>query len=310
MNKIQRIGYGLIVSVPLIVVSLIMSQAAAPVYAQEEADGGPDCKSCHPAFFEAWESGSHGMATTDSVFVQAWEDQGSPGQCLACHATGYDPKTKTWESDGIACESCHFPVTATHPLEPMGVQYSSDVCGSCHTETHFEWQVSSHRQEGLECIGCHDPHKTDLKTENSPELCSSCHSARADNFTHSAHSRNGLTCADCHLGDTNQEAGDGHGRQDHSFYVSLSTCTECHAYQLHDPVEVHPEQAITTEAEPIDAMTAVEHAAVIAEPKPVSPIGFTTVAGMVGVALGIILAPWLEKWRKWVGDLRNVEQEE
>lgn len=308
MKRIQRFGYGLIVAIPLIVVSLIIAQATAPVYAQDEEEGEPDCKGCHQVFYEAWKVGSHGMATTDTVFVDAWEAQGSPGQCLACHATGYDPKTKTWESDGIACESCHYPVTATHPLEPMGIQYSSEVCGSCHTETHFEWQVSSHRQEGLECIGCHDPHRTDLKTEGSSDLCSSCHETRAEDFTHSAHSRNGLTCADCHLGSTEQEPGDGHGRQDHSFYVSLSTCTECHAYQMHDPVEVHPEEAVP-EIEPIDAMTAIEQAAVVSEPKPVSPIGFTTVAGMVGVALGIILAPWLERWRTRLIDRKDESEE-
>jgi predicted CXXCH cytochrome family protein len=172
------------------------------------------------------------------------------------------------------------------------------MCGSCHTETHFEWQVSSHRQEGLECIGCHDPHQTSLKAEDSDDLCSSCHSTRAENFSHSAHSRSGLSCADCHLGSTEQEPGDGHGSQDHSFYVSLSTCTECHAYQLHDPEEVHPPEEVSPVEENLDAMASVEEVSVISEPKPVSPIGFTTVAGMVGVALGIIIAPWLERWRK------------
>ena len=297
MKKIERIGYGLLIAIPVMVVVFILSQATAPVFAQDEQPGKPDCKECHTAFYEAWEGGSHGMATTDSKFVEAWESQGSPGQCLTCHATGYDPKTYTWESDGIACETCHYPVTKTHPLEPMGIQYSSELCGSCHTETHFEWQVSAHRQEGLECIGCHDPHKTDLKVGDGQDICSTCHTNRAENFTHSAHSRNGLTCPDCHLGSTGEEPGDGHGSQDHSFYVSLSTCTECHAYQLHDPEEVHPTEPVN---EQLDALASVEQASVIAEPAPVSPIGFSTVAGMVGVALGIIIAPWLERWRQRV----------
>ena len=295
MKKIERIGYGILVAIPVAVVAFIVSQASMPVYAQGEDTGDPECKDCHEVFYDAWEGSAHGLATTDSVFVDAWEDQGSPGQCLACHATGYDPKTYTWESDGITCETCHYPVTATHPLEPMGMDYSSDLCGSCHTETYFEWQVSSHRQEGLECIGCHDPHKTGLKVENPEDLCASCHPTRADNFTHSAHSRNGLTCPDCHLGSTEQEPGDGHGSQDHSFYVSLSTCTECHAYQLHDPEEVHPAES---DNEQLDALASVEQVSVFAEPTPVSPIGFTTLAGMIGVALGIIIAPWLERWRQ------------
>jgi hypothetical protein len=295
MKWIERIGYGLLVAIPIVIVCLVISQAASPVYAQDQLPEKPDCKECHQAFYESWNNSAHGNSASNEMFKQVWEEQGEPGQCLACHATGYDPKMHTWESDGIACEICHSPVTLTHPLEPMGIQYSSELCGSCHTETHFEWQVSSHRQEGLECIGCHDPHKTGLKTDSPEELCASCHSARADNFAHSSHSRNGLTCADCHLGSTEQELGDGHGSQDHSFYVSLSTCTNCHAYQLHDPVEVHHEEPVD---EQLDAMASVEHLSVVAEPKPVSPIGFSTVAGMVGLALGIVIAPWLEHWKK------------
>jgi len=258
MNIIKRLAFGILFAVPVMIVVFLVSQSAAPAYAQNDVTTKPDCKECHATFYEAWQTGAHGMATTDSKFVESWEAQGSPGQCLTCHATGYDPKTYTWEADGIACETCHFPVTATHPLEPMGIQYSSEMCGSCHTETHFEWQVSSHRQEGLECIGCHDPHQTSLKTEDSDDLCSSCHSTRAENFSHSAHSRSGLSCADCHLGSTEQEPGDGHGSQDHSFYVSLSTCTECHAYQLHDPEEVHPPEEVSPVEENLDAMASVE----------------------------------------------------
>ena len=300
MRKIERIGYGLLIAIPIMIVVFLVTQSAGAVYAQEGSPAKPDCKQCHETFYDAWESSGHGMSTTDPVFVEAWEDQGSPGQCLTCHATGYDPSTYTWEADGIACETCHYPVTATHPLEPMGIQYSSELCGSCHTETHFEWKVSAHRQEGLECIGCHDPHQTGMKLDSSQELCASCHSSRAEDFTHSAHSRNGLKCADCHLGSTDQEPGDGHGSQDHSFYVSLSTCTDCHAYQLHDPEVVHAGDTPITQEENLDAMAAVESVSVVAEPKPVSPIGFTAVAGMVGVAFGIIVAPLLERWRKRV----------
>ena len=85
---------------------------------------------------------------------------------------------------------------------------------------------------------------------------------------------------------------------DHSFYVSLSTCTDCHAYQLHDPEEVHQQESEAASTDELDAMASVEHVSVVAEPEPVSPIGFTTIAGMVGVAFGIIIAPWLERWRK------------
>jgi hypothetical protein len=31
------------------------------------------------------------------------------------------------------------------------------------------------------------------------------------------------------------------------------------------------------------------------EPKPVSPFGFAVLAGMIGLAVGMVLSPWLEK---------------
>ena len=35
--------------------------------------------------------------------------------------------------------------------------------------------------------------------------------------------------------------------------------------------------------------------AVASEPAPVSPLGFAGLAGLIGLAAGTVLAPWLEK---------------
>jgi hypothetical protein len=52
-------------------------------------------------------------------------------------------------------------------------------------------------------------------------------------------------------------------------------------------------------AEPeIDSMAAVEAIPVSAEPVPVSPVGFTVLAGMVGVAVGIVVTPVIERARR------------
>jgi hypothetical protein len=37
-------------------------------------------------------------------------------------------------------------------------------------------------------------------------------------------------------------------------------------------------------------------AAGTAEPEPVSPIGFSALAALLGLAGGMVLAPWLERW--------------
>ena len=52
-----------------------------------------DCAVCHTDFQTTWESGAHGQAGSDPIFVNEWTRQGKPGACLVCHTTGYDPAT-------------------------------------------------------------------------------------------------------------------------------------------------------------------------------------------------------------------------
>jgi hypothetical protein len=40
----------------------------------------------------------------------------------------------------------------------------------------------------------------------------------------------------------------------------------------------------------------IQLAAVTPEPEPVSPMGFSALAGLIGLAGGMVLAPWLERW--------------
>ena len=47
---------------------------------------------------------------------------------------------------------------------------------------------------------------------------------------------------------------------------------------------------------PIDAMASVEDVQVSGMPKPVNPTAFALLAGLVGIALGINIAPYLERW--------------
>jgi hypothetical protein len=109
-----------------------------------------------------------------------------------------------------------------------------------------------------------------------------------------------LTCADCHLGDLEGDAGEGRAKRAHTFQVQLTTCNECHAFQMHDPVDVHVDEGPT----PLDAMASGESAGVSEEPNPVSPVGFAAITGLIGMASGMILAPWLERF------YRRLSQEE
>jgi hypothetical protein len=117
----------------------------------------------------------------------------------------------------------------------------------------------------------------------------------SSNFTHTAHSQQGLTCADCHLSQLSGDPIEGHARRDHSFNVRLDTCNRCHSYEMHDPQKA---MDIKPTPQPVDAMAAVVTAPVTTEPQPVSPFGFAIVAGLIGLAAGMVLAPWLERMYK------------
>ncbi|HSR47175.1 MAG TPA: cytochrome c3 family protein [Anaerolineales bacterium] len=304
---LQRTMIGGAFAVPLML--LTGAAMAGPNPAVPVADTGQltagdlTCRACHQDTHSAWAEGSHGHAADSEAYLAEWESRGKPNECLACHTTGYDPDSNTFLAEGVTCEACHGPAPADHPNEPMPSERSGALCGSCHTETLFEWQVSKHREVNLACVACHDPHATAMKgtLEETDEstLCATCHRERASNFAHSSHSQVGLSCADCHLGPTDTLAGEGHAVRDHSFNVRLTTCNACHAYQMHDPVEVHPDRPTPTPivVGPTGQIPAGMDALLVSsEPSPVSPIGFAALSGLVGMATGMILAPWLERF--------------
>jgi predicted CXXCH cytochrome family protein len=305
-SVLSRIAYGVLFAIPLMLLTYAFAQASPPVDTnpQDDVSEGQDCKSCHPAFYETWEEGAHGQGFSDPAFQKAWQEQGEPIECLSCHVTGYDPATGTWEDEGITCERCHNPAPANHPQEPMPVARSSELCGDCHTETYFQWQASVHRQNDLGCETCHDPHGSQLLAEDDAGLCASCHKARSSNFSHTEHSQEGLVCADCHMVDLGAQVNQAHGNKDHSLFVSLDACNGCHVYQMHDPVAVHEEEP---PPENLDPMASVETSSVLAAPRPVNPLGFALLAGLVGLAAGVVLAPWIERYQNKI-DMRDKEE--
>lgn len=297
---IIRFGFSLLFALPFILVTSVWVQADTLETNQVNQEN-LDCESCHPAFHNSWQTSAHGMAADDPEFVKVWQEEGEPLECMACHTTGFDARTRTWDEVGVTCASCHGPFTEDHPKNPMPSDRSAELCGSCHQETLFEWQVSKHRLAQMDCVDCHGQHETSLKGEDAAALCTSCHRERASSFAHTAHSEEGLTCADCHLAELDGEIGSGHAFRDHSFHVKLSTCNECHAYQMHDPSAVHT--GPDTHVEP-DAMAAVETAGISLEPDPVSPMYFILVAALIGMAFGLLIAPWIERWYRRLLDIR------
>lgn len=290
IRGINRLLLGLGFAIPAALLSYVLVQATPST--ELIVTTTDDCQTCHKEFMEAWMEGDHSKSVTDPVFQEAWAAEGKQGTCLTCHASGFDPTTGRWESGSVDCIACHSPIPTLHPEEPMPTDRSGKLCGNCHTETYFEWQVSKHRQTDLTCVDCHDAHATGLKADQASTLCANCHRSRSSNFAHTQHSEEGLTCADCHLGPLNGDVGEGRAERSHTFQVQLTTCNACHAFQMHDPVDVHIDKVQS----PPDAMASGDSAEVTEEPSPVSPVGFAAITGLIGMASGMILAPWLERF--------------
>lgn len=280
---------------------------------QEETN---DCATCHEDSQMSWQNGAHGQAKNDPIFVTEWTNQGKPGACLNCHVTGYDEATGTWTADGVTCEACHTDEGGEHPRTTMSVNATSSTCGTCHTDSRFEmqsWEGSTHFQKGMDCSTCHDPHSASLRVTinlrdpNAPKdasrLCITCHEEASMNFPYSIHNKQGVTCIDCHL-EHMENANTGlHAIADHSFKASIQTCSACHADQMHKNGEATPTEGVTHLTVPetvVGSASDLEMSSIVPDPTPVSPIGYAGLAALIGLAAGMVLAPWLERWYRLV----------
>ncbi len=283
-----------------------------------------DCQECHESIQQHWEESAHGQAIADPVFQEAWQAEGSPVECLACHTTGFNAETGTWDEDGIACAACHQmdENSSHHPEQVMPTDISSRACGTCHIDTHAEWELSQHGKGEMSCIRCHNPHTTELKTSSVQELCIACHNEESYFFEFTAHASKGLLCTDCHLRVNDTDLGEGHGQRMHTFEVDLHTCNQCHDQEMHSPMmeavnvdgmpvvtavnnsnelqnsntATCPETTNTTQAI-FGTQNGVAYAAdpyLTSEPAPANgPLNYLVPAG-IGLVFGMMLAPWVE----------------
>jgi len=281
------------------------------------------CMGCHKDIYDNWKTGPHGQSLTDPIFAKEWEAQGKPGACMVCHTTAYDPANGKSGAEGVSCEACHSPIPANHPQDNMPVDKSPDLCGKCHSDPRFateNWQLSAHYQRGMTCSVCHDAHTAGMKTVegatltgDASALCANCHKDAMQNFPTSKHAEAGVTCVNCHLGFNvgKDEAAvtnfvNVHKSPDHNFQTTLATCNKCHSDQMHAPGQAAAAAAIKIEAEggtptPQPTAPATPIIPVTNQPLPVSPIGFASMAGLLGLAGGMVLAPWLERlYRRYI----------
>lgn len=194
------------------------------------------CRECHEAEFQAWSNTTHANASFDPIFQAYLQQVEEPGECFACHTTGYNAITGQFMLAGVTCEACHGPYREGHPGESMVIAASEDLCGTCHPSTVIEWRSSRHGKVGVTCIDCHEVHTQKTRAAAATDaLCAGCHHDQMRDVTHTIHSQAKVRCIDCHLARPAADvdsAVSGHAVTGHSFSVFVSTCNDCHLTSL------------------------------------------------------------------------------
>ncbi len=287
------------------VISLIMALvfgAVSYMLVLAEPDNQPDlqqgdnCYRCHQELYGSWHNSPHSHALDDPVFVERWEGQENPEECLGCHTTGYDPQTGSWQSDGITCSNCHSPVPENHPANPMPIDRSSTLCETCHIDNVYEWKGSEHRKAGLQCVDCHSQHTATLKVADAGLLCATCHHDIPENYAHTSHSDQNLGCPDCHVeylpGAAVEERG--YAAKDHDFSPKITACDNCHEYRIEE-IEADPSATFSLGVDYHDMLDEVKVQGLDIAPDPVNPITFAAVSAVIGMVAGLLLSPWIQE---------------
>jgi len=137
--------------------------------------------------------------------------------CAGCHATGVDPKKKTFVEMGIACEACHGPgsnhVEAVPGYEiPTIIQASrltpalaAQICGSCHTGGHdktkkYAYPAAYQIHKGVANIRLYFD---EFSPETNPDYFWPSKESKHSNqqyldWKQSEHAKVGVTCITCH----------------------------------------------------------------------------------------------------------------
>ncbi len=202
------------------------------------------CRECHEEEYQDWSTTTHALASFDPIFQTYLQKASEPGECFACHTTGYNTNSGQFVLAGVTCEACHGPYRPGHPEESMTIARSEDLCGTCHTSTLLEWQTSRHGQVGVTCADCHEVHTQKTRVaDTTRSLCAGCHRDLDQDFTHLTHSQLDLHCVDCHLSrpdpDDVGNSVSGHALTGHSFTVSVSECSDCHTASMLPPAGPH-----------------------------------------------------------------------
>ncbi|TAK11035.1 MAG: hypothetical protein EPO32_13465 [Anaerolineae bacterium] len=292
----KRLAFGLLLALVAGMLAVVFTASASE---PPQAANPPDCAECHTVVTDDWAHGPHATALTNEAFQADWQAKGSPQECLACHTTGYDPQTGTWQEGGVTCVTCHKPVPADHPEQSvMPTKITPETCGQCHLDPFAEFELSGHHEVAMNCQNCHSPHTGELKADSPEQMCQTCHKQEVHYYKYTEHALNNVTCVDCHLRVKNVESTQGHSNRQHVFEANVESCNGCHSDGMHLPenkLSASVVDTLTTEALSLLPPDETLQIAPISEPATTaapSATAYVLVAMLVGLMGGMILAPY------------------
>ena len=169
--------------------------------------------------------------------------------CAACHDASRFANLPVFHND---CAACHGggSVHTQDPEVKGSIAFPDDKkCLACH-ESGFKnlmhWKSSNHRQAGLVCADCHNPHgqkdkivreKEDFRLpdiDGKSALCIGCHQDVMAKFALPSHHplrEGGITCLDCH---------DPHADSNLNLLEKNETCFRCHQNKQGPWIYEHP----------------------------------------------------------------------
>jgi len=161
---------------------------AAPAPARGPAFSHPSqCRECHPAVYDEWESSMHGKAWSDPE-VRSLSENFRTVECISCHAPqpihfaplgGRAFERSSRFETGVDCLSCHLlpgggvaaardlPDAPCRPIRTDTLRQAVS-CKSCHNQHYLvdEWETLFSKPDAA---------KGALLKEGRPETCIDCH---------------------------------------------------------------------------------------------------------------------------------------
>lgn len=210
---VRRTCFLLKLCVGLLSVGALAASAATPQTGTAQGGGSASggrlgaegCVTCHGDLVKEFGSNPHSRMSVGAVV------------CETCHGPGKDhvdakgDKTKIW-----------------NPINGRS-QDGQELCVSCHKDQHPEMDRSAHAKGEVNCLGCHDIHKSKaerLLKEPESTLCYQCHADVREGFSMPVHHQVNegiLQCSDCH---------DPHEASQHRTLESVgrqnAACMKCH----------------------------------------------------------------------------------